>query len=72
MSVGSNFPIILQFLFDNLLAPVIWGERGKDGNYDGMLGQVQRGECDLVANYFTITHQRAMDFDYSISYFTEG
>ncbi|KAK4323264.1 hypothetical protein Pmani_006045 [Petrolisthes manimaculis] len=68
MSSWLNF----TYSYVTPITPVVWGERGDDGSYDGMLGQVQRGECDLVANYFTITHQRAQDFDYSISYFAEG
>ncbi|XP_071520963.1 ionotropic receptor 21a-like [Panulirus ornatus] len=37
-----------------------------------MLGDVYRGEKQLAINYFTVTSERALDFDFSVSYFNEG
>ncbi|KAK4323243.1 hypothetical protein Pmani_006026 [Petrolisthes manimaculis] len=62
----------LNFTYTFKSATSDWGERLENGSWNGMLGQVQRGEAHLVINYFTITHERAQDFDYSVSYFTEG
>ncbi|KAK4323242.1 hypothetical protein Pmani_006025 [Petrolisthes manimaculis] len=62
----------LNFTYSINSATFDWGERLENGSWNGMLGQVQRGEAHLVINYFTITHERAQDFDYSVSYFTEG
>ncbi|XP_047480207.1 uncharacterized protein LOC125032865 [Penaeus chinensis] len=48
-----------------------WGEI-ENGTWVGLLGEVYRGRKDMAINYFTITHERAQYFDYSISYHTEG
>ncbi|XP_071519963.1 ionotropic receptor 21a-like [Panulirus ornatus] len=44
----------------------------ENGSWTGMLGDVYRGEKQMTINYFTVTRQRAQDFDFSVSYFTEG
>ncbi|KAK3875539.1 hypothetical protein Pcinc_019588 [Petrolisthes cinctipes] len=62
----------LNFTYTYKSAIIDWGERDENGSYDGMLGEVQRGESAMVINYFTITYQRTKDFDYSVSFFTEG
>ncbi|KAK3875555.1 hypothetical protein Pcinc_019604 [Petrolisthes cinctipes] len=63
----------LNFTYSyNTVTAATWGERLENGSYDGMLGEVQRRESNMVINFFTITHQRTKDFDYSVSFFTEG
>ncbi|KAK3868009.1 hypothetical protein Pcinc_026555 [Petrolisthes cinctipes] len=49
-----------------------WGELDDNGTWVGLLGEVYRGNKDLAINYFTITHERAQYFDYSVSYLNEG
>ncbi|KAK4323265.1 hypothetical protein Pmani_006046 [Petrolisthes manimaculis] len=68
MSFWLNF----NFNFESSKGSSVWGERDENGSYNGLLGQVQRSEAHMVVNYLTITHQRIHDFDYSISYFSEG
>ncbi|KAK4323257.1 hypothetical protein Pmani_006039 [Petrolisthes manimaculis] len=62
----------LNYTYSLTSATSVWGKRLENGSWDGILGKVQRGENQLVINYFTITYERVQDFDYSISYFTEG
>ncbi|KAK4323245.1 hypothetical protein Pmani_006028 [Petrolisthes manimaculis] len=63
----------LNFTYSyNIVTAATWGERLENGSYDGMLGEVQRRESHMVINFFTITYQRTKDFDYSVSFFTEG
>ncbi|XP_042855860.1 glutamate receptor ionotropic, kainate 2-like [Penaeus japonicus] len=49
-----------------------WGERDENGTWSGMLGELHRGVKDLAINYFTVTTERAEDFDYSVPYYNEG
>lgn len=49
-----------------------WGERDENGTWSGMLGELHRGAKDLAINYFTVTTERAEDFDYSVPYYNEG
>lgn len=48
-----------------------WGSL-ENGTWNGLLGEVYRREKNLTMNYFTVTYQRAKDFDYSTSFYTEG
>ncbi|CAL4165126.1 unnamed protein product, partial [Meganyctiphanes norvegica] len=48
-----------------------WGSL-ENGSWNGMLGDIYRGEKDLAINYFTITAERAQDFDFSVPYYNEG
>lgn len=49
-----------------------WGERDENGTWSGLLGELHRGAKDLAINYFTVTTERAEDFDYSVPYYNEG
>ncbi|CAL4109985.1 unnamed protein product, partial [Meganyctiphanes norvegica] len=57
--------------FTHLSSDEKWGSL-ENGSWNGMLGDVYRGEKDLAINYFTITDERAQDFDFSVSYYNEG
>ncbi|MCL4130514.1 UNVERIFIED_CONTAM: hypothetical protein GTU68_022538 [Idotea baltica] len=37
-----------------------------------MLGEIFRRERNLTFNYFTVTRERAQNFDFSVSFYTEG
>ncbi|KAK3890908.1 hypothetical protein Pcinc_005207 [Petrolisthes cinctipes] len=62
----------LNYTYSLTSATSVWRKRLENSSWDGIQGKVQRGENQLVINYFTITYERVQDFDYSISYFTEG
>lgn len=48
-----------------------WGIR-ENGTWTGLLGALYTGQSDLAINYFTLTEDRAQDFDYSVTYYNEG
>lgn len=49
----------------------LWGSM-ENGSWTGLLGDVFRGEKNITINYFTVVYERARDFDYTATYFTEG
>ncbi|KAF2363625.1 Ionotropic glutamate receptor [Trinorchestia longiramus] len=48
-----------------------WGEY-ENGTYNGLLGDVLRGEKNFTMNYLTLTLDRVKYFDVSVPYFWEG
>ncbi|KAK7076580.1 hypothetical protein SK128_011617 [Halocaridina rubra] len=49
----------------------MWGEF-VNGSWNGLLGEVYRGEKNITVNYFTVVYERTKDFDLTSSYFYEG
>ncbi|ROT84249.1 Variant Ionotropic Glutamate Receptor [Penaeus vannamei] len=48
------------------------GREGRERDVEWDLGELHRGAKDLAINYFTVTPERAEDFDYSVPYYNEG
>ncbi|XP_071524430.1 probable glutamate receptor [Panulirus ornatus] len=48
-----------------------WGEL-ENGTWNGLLGEVYRGEKNITINYFTVVYDRMQDFDHTATYFSEG
>ncbi|XP_047471302.1 glutamate receptor ionotropic, delta-2-like [Penaeus chinensis] len=76
---GMNIRILkalgawLNFTFTttSVASDDLWGSL-ENGTWTGLLGDVYRGEKNITINYFTVVYERARDFDYTATYFTEG
>lgn len=61
---------ILNFTYEFVQPPDrTWGTSDSKGNYNGMLGQLQRQEIDLAPSSFTVTKERSgvVDFAFPIT-----
>ncbi|XP_063720364.1 glutamate receptor ionotropic, kainate 2-like isoform X2 [Symsagittifera roscoffensis] len=64
---GINFQYTLSLVKDGN-----YGSKQADGSWNGMVGELQRGEADLAVAPLTINYQRQDDIDFSTPYMNLG
>ncbi|GBO28758.1 Glutamate receptor ionotropic, delta-1 [Araneus ventricosus] len=72
---GKLLEVIIQGLnsqFELVMAKdKAWGQLLPDGNWTGMIGEIQKGLADIAIHFMSVTEKRLSIVDYSPTYTTE-